>query len=100
MAKINILEYIPYGEDNAVTRHYLTSVLGLTDRNIRQMIEDARKQGAIIINKQDGRGYYQSDLTHDLLHQYRSSHSRVMGQLQQLSYLRRELQGRGVSVKW
>ena len=54
---MDILEYIPFGRENAVTRSYLRDVTGLPDRDMRRCIESARKE-VPIINLQDGRGYY------------------------------------------
>ena len=36
---------------------------GMTDRQVRREIEDARHAGAIIANDQDGRGYYVPTIT-------------------------------------
>ena len=52
-----IEEYIPYGKDNAISREHLCRVARLSDRKMRQEIEDARKR-CPIINLQDGKGYY------------------------------------------
>lgn len=52
-----IEEYIPYGKDNAISREQLCGVARLSDRQMRQEIEDARKR-CPIINLQDGKGYY------------------------------------------
>lgn len=57
MPKINIIDYIPIGRDNAVTRSYLAAVTGLRDRQIRDAIAKARRDN-VIINTQDGKGYY------------------------------------------
>ena len=100
MSDINILDFIPFGMNNAITRDSLSSLLGLSDRAVRKLIEEARREGAFIINKQDGRGYYQSDATADLQAHYRQNHARAMKLLQQQTHIRRELMARGVSVKW
>lgn len=95
-----ILDYIPFGAENAITRERLSSLLNLSDRKVRKLIEEARKDGAFIINNQDGRGYYQSDATEDLLAHYRQENARAMKILQQQTHIRRELKTRGVSVLW
>lgn len=41
---MNILDYIPKGHDNAVSREYLRSILHLPDRNIRLMIAESEEQ--------------------------------------------------------
>ena len=54
---VNILDFIPYGHDNAVTREYLCAVTGMPDRKVRKHIEEAIKEGAMIANV--GKGYFQ-----------------------------------------
>lgn len=38
---VDILELIPEGHANAVDREYLSSITGLCDRKVRQLIEEA-----------------------------------------------------------
>lgn len=54
---MNIEDYIPYGEKNAVSREYLCSITGFGDRMVRKMIEKAR-QDIPILNLQGGNGYF------------------------------------------
>lgn len=54
---MNIVDFIPYGRENAVSREYLSDITGLDDRTVRGMIEDARRD-VPIINLQDSGGYY------------------------------------------
>ena len=54
---IDILEYIPYGKENAITRTTLCMITGLNDRSMRESINRARKR-AVVINLSDGSGYY------------------------------------------
>lgn len=56
--KIKIEDYIPEGKENAITREELRQRTGLEDRALRDHIAGARRNGALIINLQDGRGYY------------------------------------------
>lgn len=77
MAQINITDFIPFGRQNAVTRRRLAELTGLSDRNIRQMIEKARADGAVIINLQDGRGYFQSDNKNDIVAQKNMTAARI-----------------------
>lgn len=66
MRAASITDYIPFGKENAVTRAHLRAATGLPDRKIREEIEQARRRGAIIINAQDGAGYYQSEDIKDI----------------------------------
>ena len=54
---MNILDYIPYGKENAIKRYELKNQTGLSDRLIRKLIAEARLDD-VIINLQDGGGYY------------------------------------------
>ena len=47
---MNITDYIPVGKENAIPRHELARVLGLTDRACRKEIELARDRGELICN--------------------------------------------------
>lgn len=55
---VDILNFIPEGHANAVNREYLSSVTGLSDRKIRQLIEESCTREHPILNMQDGKGYF------------------------------------------
>jgi hypothetical protein len=92
---ISILDYIPTGQANAITRHKLHQLTGLRDRTIRKEIEKARASGNIIINLQDGKGYYQPETLDEIEIQFKLNQSRAMSVLVQQKYLRRELKKAG-----
>lgn len=48
-------EYIPTGHENAVSRQYLRDMTGMSDRTMRQ---DINSSEALILNLQDGKGYF------------------------------------------
>lgn len=57
---MNILDLIPYGKENAISRKRLADLYGggeQGDRRARKAIEIARKEN-VIVNLQDGSGYY------------------------------------------
>lgn len=54
---MNIIDYIPTGQSNAISRRTLRTVTGLPDRLMRKEIERARRDYAIL-NAQDGSGYF------------------------------------------
>ena len=56
---MNILDYIPYGRENAISRAKLREKTGLNDSAMRQEIAKARRN-TVILNLQDGRGYYRT----------------------------------------
>jgi len=54
---MNIIEYIPKGYENAISRKTLCNKTGLNDRVVRGLIEEARRN-TIIISNNDGSGYW------------------------------------------
>ena len=52
-----IVDYIPTGRKNAITRKELCRITGLSDRQAREHIAQARRNTPII-NLQDGDGYF------------------------------------------
>lgn len=54
---MNIIDYIPKGYNNAISRKNLCIVTGLQDRVVRRLIEEARRN-TIIISNDDGSGYW------------------------------------------
>ena len=59
---MNILDYIPNGKDNAISRSRLCQMTGLSDRDVRSYISNARLE-TVILNNSDGSGYYRPLLT-------------------------------------
>lgn len=54
---IDIVKFIPFGRENAVSRDKLSAEIGCSDRVMRDLINNARKR-VVIINIQNGNGYY------------------------------------------
>lgn len=52
---MNIVDFIPVGEENAISRDKLCQLTGLQDRNLREAISQARRNEAII---NFGNGYF------------------------------------------
>lgn len=88
---MNITNFIGVGRENAVTRGELVAILNLPDRQIRKLIQEARERGEIIINAQDGAGYYVSDDVGEMKRQLASNRSRAMSVLRQQKHLRRKI---------
>lgn len=88
---MSIMDYIGVGRENAVTRKELAQRTDLPDRTIRNMIEAARRDGALIVNDGSGAGYYISNNLEDLKRQQKMNHSRAMSILVQQKYLRRRI---------
>ena len=89
---MSIVDFIPRGRENAVTRAELVARLNLPDRTIRNMIEAARKNGALILNDQTGAGYYISEDLGELKRQLRRNDNRAMSVLVQNVHLRRKIE--------
>ena len=97
---MNILSLIPQGKKNAISRTELRYRAQLNDRVMRELIEQERRKGAIILNLQDGRGYYRPapDDLDDIMRQYRQNDRRAKSILVQQKYLRRTLKEAGKQV--
>jgi hypothetical protein len=93
-----IVNYIPYGKDNAISREQLMYKTGLADRQVRHKIELARRAGALINNDQDGSGYYQSIDLDALARQYKQDTARAMAILNRRSTVRKILRAHGREV--
>ncbi len=63
---MNIVDYIPYGRNNAIKRRKLEELTGLSDRHNRELIMKARNQGTLILNMEDGKGYFRPILPEEL----------------------------------
>ena len=73
---IRIAEAIPYGEKNAIGRAELARKIGVTDREMRQRIAEARAEGEMILCRADG-GYFRSDDLAQIAVQYRREKARM-----------------------
>lgn len=99
---------LPEGRGNAIPRRDLVRIIqedllrtrADDDRMARRMLKSWRDAGAIIINEQDGRGYYIAgdDDTEAVLKQYRADAARAKSILRRQKHLRRWLRERGVEV--
>jgi hypothetical protein len=90
--KMNILDYIPNGKDNAISRLRLCQMTGLSDREVRNAIAKARNS-TVIINNSDGNGYFRPLLTEKdeikrhLRQELSAIKSRVMGVYFEMAFL-------------
>lgn len=85
---MNIMDYIPVGKENAVGRETLRVRLNLPDRAVRRLIQEARDRGEVILNDQDGLGYYTSRDLGQLERQYNTNRKRALSILRQQRGLR------------
>lgn len=89
-----VLDAIPFGKENAVTREYLTAKTGLPDRQVRKAIEEIRRNH-IVLNDQDGKGYYRSYDLDDIERFYRQERARALAVLYRMRPMRILLRGGG-----
>lgn len=89
-----ILAEIPFGKDKAVTRRRLCLATGLSDRQVRKAIEELRRT-YVILNDQNGEGYYRSYDLADIERNYRQERARALAVLYRLRPMRELLRGGG-----
>ena len=78
----DISEYVPYGAENAISRHDLLNVVRsvfgeVSDREMRRMLEYSRQNGNIIINFQNGKGYFRPDSKEEIEKYIRQEEARA-----------------------
>ena len=67
---MSILELIPMGNKNAITRKELARRSGLGDRQIRSNIAEMNNQGILILNNGDGYFQYSGEDDDMFLNEY------------------------------
>lgn len=82
---------LKWGKKYAMTRPELAAKLGWSDRQLRRNIEQARQEGVVIANDQDGRGYYFPETREEKEALYRQNENRAMSILRQQKHIRAAL---------
>ena len=77
------------------SRQELSDRLGVSDRTMRSVVEIARREGYIVLNDQDGTGYYSINDLDALERHYRQERSRALSVLARLKRVRRILKEAG-----
>ena len=87
-----MIELIPTGKQNAITRKRLCDITGLDDRTVREKIEKEKPNNPII-NLQNGEGYFMPSLEERHLGEqcYRSAIKRIESELTSLKGLQKWL---------
>ena len=62
---MNIIDYIPKGKENKISRESLTICTQLPDRSVRRLISAARAEGHAIVGDPEG-GYYMAETEADV----------------------------------
>ena len=94
---MDIMQFIPSGEENAISRKELVEKTGLNDRAVRENIEQARHRGRLICSAKQG-GYYQPGSIEDIERAYWSDYRRAKAILHRLKAMRHILKREGREV--
>lgn len=72
-----LLEVVPKGHKNAIGRDELSYKLGLSDTATRRLIAETVADGTLIVNAEDGAGYYIPETPEDVDIALRKHRSRI-----------------------
>lgn len=95
---VELMATLHPGKANAIGRRALAAEMDMRDRDVRKLIEKARNEGHLILNDQDGKGYYLPDSTDDLVRQYKQDTNRAMSILTRRKHIRNALKEAGIRV--
>ena len=79
MAKLNALNFLGYGEKNAIKREELARVMGVNERTAREAIRQLRMNGHAVVN--NGSGYYLAETAGEVDRECRKMYSHAFGTL-------------------
>lgn len=89
---------LEYGRRNAIKRRTLSALLDVSDRHLREIIEEARNNGYVILSLPNGGGYYMSNNTDEIHDFYLREKSRAHSILCRLRPMRKILKEQGRHV--
>lgn len=97
---MKITDLLCLGEANAVSRAELAARAGMSDRQMRAAIQQAREDGELILNAQNGAGYFlaSADDLNAIERQYRQDTARALSILKRRKAMRRLLKEAGRDV--
>lgn len=93
-----LLSHLYHDKKAGMSRTELCAALHMPDRKVRELIEQARREGAIIINDQSGAGYFLSDDPDEWEAQYQQDTHRALSILSRRKTLRARLKSAGREV--
>lgn len=88
-----LAQILDFGAEHAISRRELARKLGTNDRTMREWIEQARAEGMVIANDQNGMGYYRPDTKEELERLHKQNQSRALSILRQQKHIRRRMNG-------
>ena len=89
--RARVLSCIRKGTEMANTRSWIAMHTGLSDRVVRQRIEELRNEGHLICNLQNGSGYFLADTDEEVERQYKQDCARAMSILRRIKPFRHYL---------
>ena len=89
--RARVLSCLRHGKDLANNRLWITMKTGLSDRVVRQRIEELRNEGHLICNLQNGKGYFIAENDEEVELQYRQDCARAMSILRRIKPFRHYL---------
>lgn len=87
------------GHENAIPIKNLAAMLQINERDVRQQVENLRREGFLVCNRQDSAGYYYAANVADVKRQYEQMYSRAISILTAAKPFRRFLKKAGEQVK-
>ena len=91
-----ILNKIPQGKDNAISRQALRYATNTSDRQMRRLIHEAREAGNIICST--GKGYFIPETVEEIKHQYYREKKRIASTYAGIRIMRARLKELGEKV--
>ena len=88
---MNIMDYIPTGKENAVSREMLVVMTGLDDRAVRGAIQRLVEKGEPIFSSSSHKGYWYSDDIDELERFINEREHRIHTEQKTLSNLKKRL---------
>lgn len=79
------------GKGAAISRRALASMMDVSDRHLRRIIEEARNCGYLIINDSDGTGYFLAASSAEIERHFRQENARALSILKRLKAARTRL---------
>lgn len=97
--KTTVLDLIGTGKENAAPLLRLVFRSGLSERAVRKAIQQLRDDGHLIINDQDGKGYYIATEHYQVMNQYIQDYHRHISIARRMKAARQVLKEAGMLKK-
>lgn len=94
--ELNLMDYIPVGEANAVSMAELAALLGVDTRIIRKTVNELRTNGEIICSGNSG--YWLPEEPTDSIRYYKRARSMALSILKTLRAVRGKLREAGIEA--